>query len=371
MSDPLAAQLFDSLGVAARRIGRLEPEDPLQLARELGIDGYIAAHVEGIVEIPGLRLYRRLRTMTLLEAAAEVHETLARARVPHFFYKGIALFGTAYEPGDRDVEDIDLHVHLDARRRAQSELRKLGYREAADREQPGPQALRAALMLVRGDSDNEVESISLDLHWAIEPLDRLLPRSDQPMPDTVWESLNETSSLPSPSPEHHLALLAHHLVHHDLLHVKGILDFALVWRAISGSHGAEWLNFARTIGALRATQALSGFVQRELQLPARPNGANDRSLGSGRLAGFDLPSLLAMAANASEAQHVMITPARIRRRLGFIDRPTGLWNLMADAVVPPRAYLHWRWPESKSALHGWYRHVRRVVSKAWNVDGDA
>ena len=132
-------------------------------------------------------------------------------------------------------------------------------------EQPGPQELRGACVLHR-EAPADIESVTVDLHWAMEPLDRLLPRATVAVPDIVWESLGG-EGLMAPSDECHLVLLAHHVAHHDMLHFKGLLDFALVWQRLPAGAGVRVEAVARQVGAWRAVRVLGGILTREFALP--------------------------------------------------------------------------------------------------------
>jgi hypothetical protein len=73
---------------------------------------------------------------------------------------------------------------------------------------------------------------------------------------------------------------------------------------------------------------------------------------------------LAWAGAAGEAEHVEITSRRLRRRVLLLDRVTDVRLLLADALVPPREHLRWRWPHARSDGAAWRRHLRQVAGKA-------
>jgi hypothetical protein len=292
----------------------------------------------------------------------EVGAALGKAGVPHFFYKGIALLGSLYEAGDRAMQDIDVHVAPGALDAALAAVTALGYRPAPDAEQPGPPELRSACVLHREAAETEVETVTVDLHWAVEPLDRLLPRATVAVPDVVWDTLGG-DALVVPADECHLVLLAQHVAHHDMLHLKGLLDFALLWRRLPAGAGITVEAVAREVGALRAVRLLGGIISREFNLPDPGGVGTAWDWRATQIGATDLRGLVLLAMTRPSEEVVTITPARIRRRFGVIDRWSGFWKLLADVVLPPRAHLAWRWPDAGSPMRAWGRHAARVAGK--------
>jgi hypothetical protein len=305
----------------------------------------------------------RLHAQLLHEAAEEITGALQRVTVPHFFAKGIALHGQFYRPGDRELADIDLYVHPAGRSLALPVLRELGYGELPPREQSGPASHRPGTVLLRA-ARTEVESVTVDVHWGLEPVERLLPRADTPIPEPVWGEIGLVGTLPVPTPGHHAALIVHHLVHHDLLHARGLLDLALLWGHVPDG-GASLAATARALHVTRALAAVGAALRRDLALASLPavGSAPDDRRGRRLGALLVLDRWLAMAGAASYREHAEITPARVARRLLLLDRPASAVPLLADAVLPPRAHLRWRWPEAGSDLEAWWRHLRSALGK--------
>ncbi len=363
MTQSVAHTLLAVLEDVARKGGRDSPGRTLELARDFGIDGYLARVVA--VEADGVqerRVYTGLQAAIQRDAATEVGAAFRDAGVPHFFYKGIALLGSLYEVGDRALQDIDVHVAPAALEAAQAALAVLGYRPAPEDEQPGPPDLRSACVVHREAAEADVETVTVDLHWAVEPLDRLLPRATVAVPEAVWDSLGG-ETLTVPADECHLVLLAHHVAHHDMLHLKGLLDFALLWQRLPAGAGVTVEAVARAVGAWRAVQLLGEIVSREFALPNPGGVPTVWDWRANQIGASDLRGLVRLAVARPFDEAVTITPARIRRRLGVIDHWSGMWKLLADVVVPPREHLAWRWPGAGSSLRAWGCHASSVAGK--------
>ena len=363
MTEPVAAALLSALDDVAAEVGRKGPTRALELARDFGFEGYLARRLDLAAEgVRERRVYRGLAAAILRDAALELGAAFEQAGVPHFFYKGVALLGSVYEVGDRELQDIDVHVTQPAREAALAALAALGYRPAPEDQQPGPPDLRGACVLHREAADAAIETVTVDLHWAVEPLDRLLPRATVAIPEVVWDCLGG-ESLIAPSDECHLVLLAHHVAHHDMLHLKGLLDFTLLWQRLSAGAGARAEAVAREVGALRAVRVLGGIVSREFALPHPAGIQPEWDWRASQIGASDLRGLVRLALATPSEEAVTITPGRIRRRFGLIDRWSGLWKLLADALVPPRSHLAWRWPDTGSRLRAWGRHASSVAGK--------
>lgn len=69
------------------------------------------------------------------------------------------------------------------------------------------------------------------------------------------------------------------------------------------------------------------------------------------------------ATNATDVEFVEVNMNRIRRRLLLLDSLLDTPGLLADAVIPPREYLEWRWPEARSTLEARWFHLARVAGK--------
>lgn len=308
---------------------------------------------------------RGLRAGVLREAAAEISQVLSEHDIPHFFFKGVALLGDVYRPGDRDIGDIDLFVEAAGRDDVLARLRTLGYRAIPDRDQSGAPPLRAGLIVERAGLRGEVESASVDLHWALPPVARLLPRSDGGLPPLLWAAVRRGPGLPVPGDEHHAALLVHHLVHHDLLHLRSLVDFVMLWQRLPPPAAAAADSLAGEFGVQRVLRALASGVERDLGI-TRPQSVEPapRDWRGRRLAALlRLPTWLAWAGLAPRREHAMITGSRFRRRVLLVDRMTDVWSLAQDALVPPGAHLAWRWPTARSPVAAWLAHMRSVMAK--------
>jgi hypothetical protein len=357
--------LLAALDAAAEKLGDRSEHRVGRLAARFGIGGFVrrVTSLDEAASPSPERLFQRLRSQVLTDAAAELSHALTSAGLAHFFAKGIALLGDVYEPGDREMADIDLYVCPDAREAAVRTIETLGYCEDPDALQSGPATLRAGVALHRGAAENALEQLALDVHWGIAPVDRLLPRSDVLLPENVWKKLRSNGALLVPCDPHHVALLVHHLVHHDLLHVRGLLDLALIWRRQDERMGEAAGELAASLGVQRALRGLAAVLERDLAL-RRPRGLEplDNGWRSRRLeAILHLPDWLVLAAAAGDAEHAKITPKRLGRRLVTIDRLAGAARLLRDAVSPPVEHLRWRWPDARSPVAAWISHVRNVV----------
>lgn len=368
MSEAIARRLHGALEEAAETLRLPERDGPRQLAAQFGIGGYVARHLDGrqgdepAAERAAVRYYETM----FREAAQEIARLLARRGVRHFFFKGVALVGRVYEPGDRAFADIDLVVDPRQLNAAVAALYTLGYVALREPDQPGPATLRPGLTMHRPGKGTEFERILLDLHWGLEPVTHLLPRADLAVPEPVWNGVQAEGGLPVPLDEHHLALIVHHLAHHDMLHVRGLLDVALLWETLPKRAGGELADIAQRIGVRRPLAAVARVLVDDLALyplrgvPIGADGLRGRVLG-GLLS---LPRWLAWAARAEEREHVMITPRRIWRRLLLADDLNGTaLGLMGDALKPPDEYLRWRWPNASSEFTAWMWHLGRVAGK--------
>jgi hypothetical protein len=160
-----------------------------------------------------------------------------------------------------------------------------------------------------------------------------------------------------PAPEHHAALLAHHLVHTDLAHVRGILDLAFIFARLLPESGREFLAAAAELGVARFAGELAALAARDLGV-SLPNAIR----GARPPAGWSLDRWLARVAGTPPDEEALITRRRIATRirvLGWRAAP----SLLADVVLPPREFLRWRWPHT-SVGGALGRHYRQVITKA-------
>ncbi len=366
MSDQVAVPLAAALDRAAVVLRVAAPDPGLELARHCGIGGYVARHRGQGDASRDESLARRFHERLMLDAATELSAALTSRGVPHFFVRGIALVGTVYAPGDREMADLDLFVRSEAVLRARETLADLGYSELPAEEQDGPAALRSKVSLAREPGPSAVEAVAVDLHWAVEPVNRLLPRPGTALPASVWDGVQLGATLPAPAPAHHAALLVHHLVHHDLLHVRGVLDLALLRHDSWTSDGAAYEDVAGRLGVLRAARFLHAVLIRAFGYAPVPGVELAPRDWRGRQLerALALDRWLVWAGSAAEGEHVTITLRRMRRRLLLLDRVVDARLLVADVVLPPREHLRWRWPGEPSAGAAWRRHLQQVAGKA-------
>jgi len=364
-ADRVAATFVTALEGAAKRL-RITADDPaLVLGRRLGVRGYVARRRLPQSQYRDEQLVRQLHERLMLDAAGAVSAALADGGIPHFFARGAALCAMLYRPGERELADLDLFVSPSETARAQDLLAGLGYAALPSAEQCGPASLRSSVNLEREGGRSAFEAIAIDLHWGLEPVNRLLPRPGKTIPGSVWDGLVSAGDLPAPSPAQHAALLAHHLVHHDLLHVRGMLDLALLRADAWTGDGDAYEACARELGVLRAARALHrvlveqfGFVPIE---GVRPPPVTVRAR---RLNGvLQLERWFAEAGMAEDDERARITPRRIGRRMLLLDHVSDARFVAADALFPPREHLRWRWPEHGSSAAAWRRHVRELGGK--------
>jgi hypothetical protein len=367
MSDLLALRLLNALDEAARISGDSGERAGLRLGEHLGIGRFLRFRtVERLSDgtRDGERVLLGLAHGLIQEAAEELSSALTRRGIRHFFVKGIALANRLYEPGEREMADIDLHIDPDARGSVIGTLEELGYHVPPDSDQSGPAALRSSMFAGRYTGSSQLEHIGLDLAWGLDPVDRLLPRPDRQVPQDVWDCLDTSGSLPTPQDAHHVALLVHHLVHHDMLHFRGLVDLALLWPRVTEDSSHEIENLAAQIGVSRATRLLADVLRNDLgAVLVRPGPPPDDRRG--RLARRMLVPVMwcSWASQATDTEFVEINPRRIRRRILLIDSLKSVPHLLRDAVFPPREYLRWRWPESRSITGALARHIHRLVGK--------
>ena len=352
MTDLAVARRFYQAAVRAARHAGHGDHVPEVLVR-LGLPG-LAQRLdpEAAPADPAARRLHQLYDTLAAEEARRVGGALEAAGVEHFFAKGIALLGTLYRPGDRVISDLDLYVPGAAREAAVERLAALGYAPLADTDQSGPPALRSSLALTRA-AGVEPEDFTVDLHWAVDPVRRLLPRGDRPIPPRFWRGAGRRDGLRVPAPEHHAALLVHHLVHTDLAHVRGLLDLALLFADLPADAGVEYRAAAEELGVGDFARAAAGLVSRDLGVHRPAAGANHAPA---------LDEWLARVARSDPDDDARITRRRIMTRirvLGWRSAPT----LLADVVAPPAAFLAWRWP-GRSVGGALARHYGQILKKA-------
>lgn len=371
MTAQVADRFTQLLGRAARRLGIAGEDAVITLARQFGIGGYVARHVYG----DNSEAYRaetrarRLLESVMLKQATDVSSVLTKSDITHFFLKGVVVARWLYEPGERHFVDLDLCIPPEQRGPAMDALAAVDYEALPETTQGGPAALRPGVVLVRRLARTAMEAVNLDVRWGVEPIERLLPRSDTPMPDAVWGRLTRVGSLPSPDPAHHAALLLHHLVHHDLLHIRSLLDFILLLQRLPAHAGGEFERIAGQLGVLRAARAVSAALRRDLGVETGPGvGPAPRDLRGRRLEKMlRLEGWLVWAGAATAQEHVAVTPRRILRRTLLLDRIGSARKLLADAVWPPSEFVRWRWPEAGSMGRARAKHLTSAMRKIAGV----
>lgn len=358
------AALHERLYRAFREVGerlKLQGPDPaMELAGRFGVRRFLERHVVGEREPPAsawLEQAARFR-----KEARQVSRALGDAGVRHCFFKGIALMGRFYRIDERRLADVDLLVDLADCNRALAALHAEGYGELGDTRVWRPGAGRPGVTMHRTDLANwdQKGDVLLDMHWGLESVATLLPDEEIVLPPTVWARVEDAHGLPVLPDEYHAALILHHLVRHDLLHVRGLLDFALLWETLPREAGRELSGLARTLGVARALRVVGRVMVDELHLyPLRgvrlgPADWRDRlALRQLRLR----PWLAWAARNAADARrHVTVTRSLAWRRFLLSDAPrTG--RMVRDLMAPPREYLRWRWPDAPSGGAAWRRHL--------------
>lgn len=259
------------------------------------------------------------------------------------------------------MSDMDLYVEQRSRDGTMEVLRRLGFYELPARDQAGPEELRTALAL-RRDGASEVERQVVDLHWSLDPVERLLPRRDREVPRSFWENIAVERPIPAPRPEYHAAMLAHHLVHTDLLHVRNLLDLAYEFASMSEDGGEAYLSLCSELRIGRFAAAAARIMDTEFGIHRRGALVNAREHAGQLDRDLNPDRWMRLVATSHPHDDEVITVARIRRRLRLIDRG-GARTLLSDLFFPPKTFLRWRWPEygvGRARL----KHYGQVVRKA-------
>lgn len=367
MSDSFSDRLAETLERVARNDGDEGDGAAIRLARRLGIGGFFRNRIAGSSRESldsAERTLRALRESLVKEAAEELSHTLTARDVPHFFFKGVAVADRFYASGEREMDDIDVHVRPSARDAVRETLVELGYEIPPDEQQEGPASLRSGIVAYRRVGASNIEHVSVDVAWGLDPVDRLLPRPDRAVPEEVWNRLDLTGSLPVPNDAHHVVLIVHHLVHHDMLHLRGLVDLALIWPGIPGALVDEMDLLAKRLGVLRALRLVAAVLQSELGVIVAASSPPPDDWRSRRLRRMLNPDAwCTWASNAAANEFVEINASRIRRRMLLLDDLRAAPGLAMDAILPPREYLRWRWPEARSIPHALAHHLMRVAGK--------
>jgi hypothetical protein len=337
----------------------------VRLASAFGIRGYVSRQA-GTDDLPdGVTLLTRFIERNLVDAAIEMSLEFTRSQIAHFFVKGIALVNRVYQSGDREMADIDVHVSPCSRAAALDVLRRLGYELLHDVEQGAPETMRSGVALARGTIGSGVDHVAVDLRWGLDPVDRLLPRNDTPVPNSVWRSLDLSGPIPVPSDAQHATLIVHHLVHHDMLHLRGLLDLCLLWERLESDAGGSMEALARELRVLRALRLLAHVLAQRFGLASPGVAACPADIrGRRALRMMEPVAWCTWAARAPEAEFVEVTASRIARRVVLADNLRSVATLVEDAILPPEAYLRWRWPSTRSLAAARLKHFGRVIGKS-------
>lgn len=353
------------LSVVAAHLQIRGADPALELAGRFGLRRYFERHQTGDTDLADSKWLER--AAQLRKEARDLSAALREAGVQHCFFKGIALIGRFYRLDDRRFDDIDLLVESPARNEAMAVLHAHGY---ADLNEPGvwaPASERPGITMYRMDpatGERDPRAPLMDLHWGLEPVSALLPTGGLTLPSAFWARVEVDQRLPVPPDEYHAALVLHHLVRHDLLHVRGLLDFALLWETLPREGGARLTELAGHLGVKRALGLVGRTLVDDLLLfPIRGVrlGAQDWR-GRAALRFLRLRDWLAWAGRrASDRQHhVTVTRSLAWRRFLLADAPqTG--QLLRELLTPAPEYLGWRWPEAKAPGQAWRRHLTAAL----------
>lgn len=358
-----ATRLYEATLQAAARTG-FSAHIPQLLVR-FGFPGLMTRlEVDPPVEADGALVRAQALHHTLLrERAEEIGAALVSAGVPHVFAKGITLLGPVYRPGDRLLADVDVYIPRGEVPGVIGILGTLGYEQIADEDQAGPPALRSTLAFEYGGR-TEMDSASVDLHWALDPVTRLLPRPDRDVPRTVWNSAETREGLRVPAPEIHAAILAHHLIDTDLLHVRSLLDVAFVFQQFAQDGGRVYAATCEELGIGPFGGLLAHLLRDEFGI-SRPTATGGHPRGWNAFTRrLSLQEWLVIVARAPPDADDAITTARIGRRLRLV-RGAAV-PVLADALFPPRAFLEWRW-QSYSIARARWNHFRGLTRKLLDI----
>lgn len=340
---------------AVLRLAATEPGfDPDEAKRRVGLPGCWPGGSDDAD--PGVSKLIELHNDICLEGARDISRAFLARGLGHFFAKGVALIDSGvYGTADRSLSDIDLYVRPTDCDAAVSELEALGYIMFPEAGQVGPPGLRSALGLQRATGVS-IERVQVDLHRALDPLDRLLPRNHLGIGDDFINAAVTPGSLPVPAVQHHCFILMHQLVHSDMLQFHSLIDLASIASDLTADG-------ARELSRLCADARISGFslglidlLEREfgLRWPWKPESPE-------AIRRWELGEWLRMASSAGEDDRAMITVGRIKRRIGLLDGGVSRMAVLGDVLLPPAEFLRWRW--GKSAPIGYLAHVAQMVRK--------
>lgn len=297
-----------------------------------------------------------------LEAGEELSGHLARAGIPHALFKGVALLGNAYQPGDISMSDVDVLVESTRADEAVHALTAQGFTL------PRPDALS-----MPGDPESvlrrpvpegaDILAVDVDLHGLLWPARRLLPWRGSPLPDDVWNAVERPGRFPVFRPGHHAALLVHHLVRHDFLHFRSLVDLVSAWdRLLDASEAAVMMELSHTLEVGWTARAVVDALARDLSLPPLPVPSPGRPGRRWARPGVSVAWACALALDGTARDFEAITLGRALRRLVTVDGLGAAGSVLRDALVPPDAYLAWRWPDASRAERR-LRHLGRILGR--------
>ena len=301
-----------------------------------------------------------LAQVLMLERAEEMSTTLKGSGIRHFFTKGITLLGGHYKPGDRAMSDIDLFVRFREVDSAIDVLDGLGYSACVDREQSGPQGMRSTLSLVNS-ADSDIESVTIDLHWALDPVYRILPSFSDPLPAGFWERAVD-GAVPRPAPIDHVAILFHHLVHTDMLHFRSLVDAALLIDGATEDDLARLWDCCGELGIQRFARGALDVLQADLGVNLPVRLPKHEGLWAAPVP--VLEEWIKLVWDAPLADFEAMTRSRLVRRSLTADSALAPISLFKDILLPPREFLRWRWPEARTPWAAWKNHARQLARKA-------
>jgi hypothetical protein len=362
MSPTLAVpeRFYRLLHEVAPDLGIRGPAPALELAGRFGVRRFFERQQTGDSDLAASTWLER--AAQLRKEARELSAALRDAGVQHCFFKGIALLGRFYHLDDRRLDDVDLLVDLPARNSALAVLHAHGYEDLNDPGNWGPASQRPGATMFRVDpstGERDERAPLMDLHWGLEPVTSLLPTEGITLPSAFWARIEMEQRLPIPPDEYHAALILHHLVRHDMLHVRGLLDLALLWEALPRDAGARLTDLSRQLGVERALGLVGRVLVDDLLLfPLRGVrvGARDWR-GRAALRRLRLRGWLAWAGRRAgeRRHHVTVTRSLAWRRYLLSDAPRTR-DLVGELFRPSAEYLRWRWPGANAA-QAWRRHL--------------
>lgn len=373
MSPPIAVsqRFYRLLDQVAADLKLRGPAPALELAGRFGVRRYVERQQTGDSDLADSTWLDRAAQHR--KEARDLSGALRDAGVEHCFFKGIALLGRFYQLDDRRLDDVDLLVDLPGRNSALAVLHAHGYQDLNDPHVWGPAARRPGITMFRVDpstGERDQRTPFLDVHWGLEAVTSVLPTEGVVLPPAFWARIEMDRRLPVPTDEYHAALVLHHLIRHDLLHVRGLLDLALLWEALPREAGARLTELARHLGVERALGVVGRVLVDDLMLfPLRGVrlGARDWQ-GRAALRRLRLREWLAWAGRraADQRHHVTVTRSLAWRRFLLADAPrTG--DLIAELLRPPPEYLSWRWPGTNAA-QAWKRHLAAALRSQGAVE---